>query len=510
MSCHALGSLLSKRGNTLSTYRTYISWLACLGAVWSAPSFSSSMEKLEVLSAFVSPDGVCRVLLFNSGDRQVDLTLCHISSADGTPVEQIWTIAEPSEMLPAQEAAFSYFPKKSCAAATPHVLITSTGVEVPFCLSVPVLTATYSVYSPQEGLYIYIYNASENSFTINTATIANAPLNMATPVPIPAKSKGLLSGAWVPPALEYHVPPVLVRVTTFEGASFTLFTRLFSPEDTASFGPPVSRDSAECFTHSFESEQIAAEMTIRAGNEVRRTSARTARWCSIDLQRGDPGHFGQLVDRIHLEPQLAFLRDYNSGRYSRSFLSAFEKTKNAVTPGIFYCQLYPDDVQAQGSTIFPLSKIRAAAYMSLAMGAKGVELRPGLIKELPPLYQQGIARLTEELTILRPLVLLSEPVDIAHCSPETWYTCHTLLCGLHGLLLFVVPKDGVFAEENGDVEISLSPDSPDIQDVVGNEIGGGNELVFKETGGSHLKASAMLSKEVHVFYFPAKTAGTYR
>ncbi|MBN2311788.1 MAG: hypothetical protein JXR94_22605, partial [Candidatus Hydrogenedentes bacterium] len=476
--------------------------LACSLCALVAPAASAT----ELLNAYVTPYGVCRVILHNDGDAILDLAEPAILDASGSELPRCWAIAEPYETPPGAYTILSYLPEEAGQHEGPpgHVLAIG-GERLPVPFSPAPLAATYAVHATGKGrVYCYIANESAKPYVVKEASIANAPVSLSHPAQIPPHDKGLVHGAWErPESLSYSVPPVTIKLVTAEGEAFYLFARLFSPEHTCSFEHQASKDTAECLTHSFENARAAADSAIRAGREWRLTRPRTVRCCNVDLSNNGPELFGQLTDRLHIEPQLTFAEEYRSGEYAQTFLDAFRTVKRATEPGMFYAQLYADDIHSPGSPLYGLTKMRTMAYLSVAAGGKGIELRPGLRSEIPLTHRRGLDRLAQEFNYLQPLIAVSEPVGWAHVAEDAWCTAHAVQCGDQGALLILIPKRELDTSES---EVSTTIDiAPAGIELAGNgeELGGQNRSLVFERGSEGLRTIASLSVETHVYFLPA-------
>lgn len=456
----------------------------------------------EVLNATVSPYGVCRVLLHNLSKDSIDLTRATLTESGDAAVQLHWIVAEPTRLRPGEDAALSFLPKSSDVS---HEYSLSVGDHrLPFSCNPPPLTATYCVYVEEKRqIYCYIANTSDESLYVTDASVGGRPIGLDSPVALEARQKSLLHGPWETNKYQCAVPPVVVRLMTTDGRRHCLFGRLFSPGHTLSFQRQAVKDTVECVSHSFENEEAAAQSAILAGHEAVVFGPRTMRCCNVDLANKAQDHFGQLTDRLHIEPQLTFADAYHSGNYGSVFRQAFDRVKQATEPGMFYVQIYTDDIHSAGSPLYGLSKIRTTIYLGLACGAKGIELRPGLRKNIPFEYRKGIDHIGRELELLYPLLALSEPVAWGHLDEQAWCSIDTLLCADLGVICILLPKETNARSNSGvPTSIEITPVAMELESEA-FEVGGQSKVLHFQREEKVWRSTTNMSSEAHVFLLMA-------
>ncbi|HUX28256.1 MAG TPA: hypothetical protein VMV39_05685, partial [Terracidiphilus sp.] len=322
---------------------------------------AAAEPSVEILSAYQFPPNVCKILIRNHGEEPLDLREPELKSGAKEGATALWTMAEPDLLTPDGSSWITgLFASALPGEGEIPMRLVTTGKQIPFSLEAnPRLVVTYSVQVPEEEkVYIFVLNAAAEDCTITAADINDVPVALAQPVEIPAARNALLCGKCsVRPAPEFEVPQVVIRLTPSGGLPVQVFGRLFRPEHTVLRGAGNTFDTIDCLSHAHGDDTTAATKAIAAATAQRGT-LRTIKFCNIDVGDNAAARFAQIMERNHIEPQLAYSDECASGDYVQTLLECVEKVRCATQPGITYAWVFPSDIHAPSSPPYGVARLR--------------------------------------------------------------------------------------------------------------------------------------------------------
>jgi hypothetical protein len=466
---------------------------------------AAAESPIEVLNAYVFPENVCKVLVRNRGEEPLDLREPEMRrEAEDGPLA-LWTMAEPDMPAPGETAWITaLFTLPLPAKGEIPLRLRVAGSETPFSAQAgPRLAVTYSVLAPEEEkAYVFVFNSGAESCTVAAADINDVAIALARPVEIPARGSALLYGKCpLRPSGEFEVPPVIVRLTPADGPPVQIFSRLFRPEHTVMTNAGAAPDAIECLSHAYDGDRDAAAKAIAAA-AAKRPTLRTIKFCNVDVVANAAAKFAQIMERNHIEPQLAYSSECASAEYARTLLGSVEATRRATQPGIAYAWVFPSDIHAPSSRPYGVARLRTMIYAMLAGGSKGFELFPPKYQDASGTHARANERLLAELAPLRPLIALSEPVDLLESGEPGGYVVRTLVCGDKGILLFVLPLIDNVAHE-GHERLRIRGPGYDLSEEA-LEIASGNSFPVTRADPRHYEFDLPLASQAQLYLISAR------
>lgn len=445
----------------------------------------TTVDAAEIVAAYQFPQNVCKVLVRNSATEALDLTAANMH-VQPCPQPAVWTMAEPDVLQPGETSwVTALFPQSIPSEGRIPARIDAGGLQMAFSVAAqPRLVVTYCVRAvDEETAYVFVLNQTSSDCTLDAVDIDGAPVVLKNPVEIPAGKKRLLYGNWRMGSLnEFEVPQVVVRLTPVNEEPVQVGARLFKTSHTVIRAGGNTRATIECLSHSHGSPLAAASAAIAAAAEKRRT-LRTIKFCNHDILANAADTFAQIVERNHIEPQLAYSDKCASSEYAHTLLECVERTRRATQPGITFAWVFPSDIHDVTSPPYGITRLRAMIYAMLAGGAKGLELFPPRFDDPNGRYAQANNRLLEDIALLQPLIAVSEAVDLLESKEPENFFIRTLLCGDKGILLFVLPYND---RTEGQANVDLLIPSPGYRlREEGYEVTTGAPLAVSPKGSQH-------------------------
>jgi len=460
-------------------------------------------SSVEIPYAYQFPSSVCKVLVVNRGPSPLDLVEPQLISGATDGRAALWTMAEPDVVPPGEMAWITGLWNLPLPAQgeIPLRLLWAENETSFTAQAVPRLIVTYCVLA-EETAYIYVLNRRASDCSISAADVDDAPVALSEPVEVPAGGKALLFGkctGWR--GSEFEAPQVVVRLKPSDGAPVQVCARLFKPKHTVLRAAGNAPDTIECLSHTHDNDRVAAQKAIAAAAAKRQT-LRTIKFCNIDVAANATATFAQIMERNHIEPQLAYSSECASRNYVQTLLECVEKTRRATQPGITYAWIFPSNIHAPSPTPYGVARLRTMIYAMLAGGSKGFELFPPKFDDPNGKYAQANNRLLEELAPLRPLIAVSEPVDLLESEEPAGFVVRTLVCGDKGILLFILPLIDNVAHEGRETLRIRGPGYLLSEDAY--EVTSGDSFSVTQPDPRHYALDVPLTSQAQLYLIPAR------
>jgi len=463
---------------------------------------------LELLNAYEQPPGTCTLVVTNT--LPVPLSTGGVTAS----LETIWITIQPQAIEHSQRALIRYRLSET-AAQQPipghDLLVGDHRLHIPAPARPPLLV-TYAVYeSSTETLHFYLRNNSSRIQIISRICIDASPasippalrLSPGTCHHIQTQHTGSTATKW-PASAWFDI--------TADSGVHTFLVPIFLPEHTVHPAKNPDMDAISCLTHEFPDPKTAATTAMTAIAHAGPLA--TIKFCNHDLKEG-PALFAPLANRNHIEPLLAN-NDYCHLHESVTpILDACAANKASTAPGIYYALIHPEDIHHAKHALFPLHKVRNAAYACLAEGSKGVSVVPIAHQDPPPDYANALTNLQQEFDALHPFIALSEPAPLASSDPALLLAEHTvtgfadiavrtLLGARQGILLMLLPLQDAPAPDPRSVFIL----SPYPLEGTALEVGGREDtLPLQRTPEGLYRVTIEHVTQARVFYLPSATTG---
>lgn len=312
--------------------------------------------------------------------------------------------------------------------------------------------------------YIYIHNKGDTDFSINTLGLNSEDINEVR--------KGTLI---VLPETKVCLPIKLPRpvrqgkrfyvtISTKEGMKFGTSVRAFNNFPILSQSGPLSGvefdddglDFKEIVHHyGFVHDQFDIVGTRIITNlkdpKYLKPGQMSYYCCNQGLIKYGAPYFGELCDAylLHTEPSgVDYLDRYNE----KDFHYTQAKTryiKECVEPNRLFAISETAHAYADFYKEMTFEEVRLRAYYNISRGAKGLFWRLGYLERYGEnsrrLIIQEVARINQELMLLRPLLKIGDNVDGMAETTEPLVEASTILGGDMGIILILFNHDRSFA-----------------------------------------------------------------
>lgn len=313
--------------------------------------------------------------------------------------------------------------------------------------------------------YIYVQNKSDADFYIGTIGLYSEDINKTLKddtLKIPLRTKVCLSAKLPKPVRKGNRFYVIIR--TKEGITFGASVHAFKSFPILSQSGPLSGiefdndglNSKEIVPHYglvHDQFDIVGSRIITNLKDPKYLKPEQMSYycCNQGLIKYGAPYFGELCDAylLHTEPSgVDYLGRYSNKdfhytqaktRYIKECVEPnrlFAITETAHAYGDFYKEMTPEEV-------------RLRAYYNISRGAKGLFWRLGYLGQYSEhsrkMIEKEVARINEELRLLRPLLKIGDNVDGMAETTEPLVEASTILGGDMGIVLILFNHDRSFA-----------------------------------------------------------------
>jgi len=415
---------------------------------------AQEVEDLRVVNAFEGPLTAGQLEVHNAGNSTIDLADIQIQDPAGNPCA-IWALPERTHCQPGETVYISY--TKTDAATRAGTLRVGTK-SLLFHPTPATLTADYTCYDDDnQHLYVYLRNAEAEPFVAHSLTIGNAEIVLPSPTEILPGQKAMVHGKCE------HIQTGNGRAATLTiadpaGRSVRSFCRVFLKDNTV-FSTASGEPHTDCVSHRYPNYQLAAhdlETRVRSMPD----QMATLNLCIRDLLCDALPIFSQFCPCVYIDAQrTAQEEEYLSEDYVEQTLLQLEQMRESVAPGIMAMWIFGSDKHIKTLAPFSLSRIRNTVYAALAAGLKGLDFRRA---EAGPAQEANtrLMQVLKEIQPIQPMIAISDPLPLAECS-DSRFTTRSLLCGIDGVLLFILPRRILLADGPSSLTVSVrSPGYP--------------------------------------------------
>lgn len=313
-------------------------------------------------------------------------------------------------------------------------------------------------------VYIYLHNKGDTDFYINSVNLHSENINESVKGSLKLQSGRKVCIPLKLPRVVYKGKLFYVTVGTKEGLRFGASVRAFNNFPILSQSGPL--DGVEFDDDGLDFKEIVSHYGLVhdqfdiVGTRII-TNLRDSKYlkptqmsyycCNQGLIKYGAPYFGELCDAylLHTQPsEVDYLGRYNEKnfhytqaktRYIKECIEPnrlFAICETSHAYGHFYKEMFPEE-------------IRLRAYYNISRGAKGLFWRLGYLGKYAEysrkLIIQEVARINQELKLLRPLLKIGDNVDDMAETTEPLVEASTILCGDIGIVLMLFNHDRSFA-----------------------------------------------------------------
>ncbi len=397
---------------------------------------------IQVRSFYEQPPGTFNAILQNTGTRDAALGPASIAlPGHGAPVHTWWIDIQPAILAPGAYGVLRYALKRA-KDAPQAVELTFAGGGDPLALRTDAAAwhPQYLVVDREAGtLYCYLSNTGSETLVLNALQVDGVALQPVTDsdLLIPAGKHGLLvaDSASLPDFTGYHAG-ILRHGDTFRAVTIYDAASAFH----LGWEAAEEADFFECPTHKHGPFDQAAQKLLAFRAETTAVLP-TLHLCRNRLPAG-LGAFAPLAPRVLVNPAAANLRRGEADAW-QGYDAALDLIGTRIAPGL-YAAVLDDTAPTAGAygalatpedAVITLDDARAAAWLAIAAGAKGLVVRA---RENNPNGTDSFAQLLDEIRPHATLLAIGAPAELVQNDPGDGIIARTLRCGDRAVLLVVL------------------------------------------------------------------------
>jgi len=245
---------------------------------------------------------------------------------------------------------------------------------------------------------------------------------------------------------------------SFGDPNLGLDSERFFSASTSSSGEVPCIHCMQCPAHSYGTYENAARKFLDNRYDIfsQNQYLLTLMWICQSNKPRAWYTFGALADVTVMNPILpvtAYKSDIEVSERFNQFFWLAQNAKKATAPGRFLASIHL--IPARGAffkqSTFGLEEIKFLTCCAIAGGARGIiyrQYRASSLSDQPG--QNAFLQFNKELRLLRPLLMIAEPVSWASTA-DNGYIAKSLLCGDEAILVMVFDRRYFSEQKDGKV-----------------------------------------------------------